>query len=234
MQGKILIVDAISTNRIVLKVKLATAFYDVLQAASVEEAWQTAQAHDPDLIICAMELPDGDAAALGARLNATPATAAIPLMVIAALADPEKRLQALAAGAQEVMVKPVDDTLLQARVRSLIRAHNTAAEWQMRDDTSRALGFAEEPADFGPQGHVALIGADGAQIQKWISQLRPKLRVNLSHSAPEKALRDLSPLQVPDLFVLVLAETETQTGDVLGACQQVTELGVALALLALL
>ena len=35
MQGKILIVDGISTNRIVLKVKLTAAFYHVVQAGSL-------------------------------------------------------------------------------------------------------------------------------------------------------------------------------------------------------
>ena len=35
MQGKILIIDGISTNRIVLKVKLTAAFYHVVQAGSL-------------------------------------------------------------------------------------------------------------------------------------------------------------------------------------------------------
>ncbi len=34
MQGKILIIDGISTNRIVLKVKLTAAFYQVVQAST--------------------------------------------------------------------------------------------------------------------------------------------------------------------------------------------------------
>lgn len=38
MQGKILIVDPIATNRIMLKTKLNSAYYDVRQATSVAEA----------------------------------------------------------------------------------------------------------------------------------------------------------------------------------------------------
>ena len=69
MQGKILIVDAISTNRIVLKVKLASAFYEVIQATTADEACVAALRHSPDLILSAMALPDCDAAELCGRLD---------------------------------------------------------------------------------------------------------------------------------------------------------------------
>ena len=61
MQGKILIVDPIATNRIMLKVKLASAFFGVLQAGTLAEALEIAGSQAPDLIISAMDLPDGSA-----------------------------------------------------------------------------------------------------------------------------------------------------------------------------
>ncbi len=215
MQGKILIVDAISTNRIVLKVKLASAFYEVLQASTADEACVAALRHAPDLIISAMALPDGDAGELCQRLHRNPQTRSIPVMVVACRPNAESRLQALEAGVQDVMVKPIDDTLLLSRVRSLIRAHNTAAEWQMRDDTSRALGFAEDPADFGPPGRSVLVSADSKTAQTWIQNLRPHLRSSLTSSSPDTALRDLAPGRVPDVFILVLEEDDKLSGEVL-------------------
>ncbi|MEE4187659.1 MAG: diguanylate cyclase [Roseobacter sp.] len=215
MQGKILIVDAISTNRIVLKVKLASAFYEVLQAATADEACVAALRHAPDLIISAMALPDGDAASLCGRLNRNPQTRAIPMMVVACRPDAESRLEALKAGVHDVMVKPIDDTLFLARVRSLIRAHNTAAEWQMRDDTSRALGFAESTADFGPPGRAVVVSADNRTAQQWIQSVRPHLRASLSHATPDTALRDLAPGRVPDVFMLVLEDGDKHSGDIL-------------------
>ena len=38
MPGKILILDSVPTNRIVLKVKLSTAFYQVVLASSLQDA----------------------------------------------------------------------------------------------------------------------------------------------------------------------------------------------------
>ncbi len=215
MQGKILIVDAISTNRIVLKVKLASAFYEVLQASTADEACVVALRHAPDLIISAMALPDGDAGDLCHRLQRNPQTRAIPMMVVAGRPNEESRLHALEAGVQDVMLKPIDDTLLLARVRSLIRAHNTAAEWQMRDDTSRALGFAEQSTDFGPPGRSVIVSANNKIAQNWIQNLRPHLRSSLTYSSPETALRDLAPGKVPDVFILVLEDGDKLSGEIL-------------------
>ncbi|XDB00162.1 diguanylate cyclase [Sulfitobacter sp. LCG007] len=215
MQGKILIVDAIATNRIVLKVKLASAFYDILQAGNGNEAFDLAVWHDPDLVICAMELPDCDAATLCERLQANSRTRAIPMMVIGSRPNSMARLRALAAGVLDIMHKPLDDTLLLARVRSLIRAHNTAAEWQLRDDTSRALGFAEEMADFGPPGETVIVSTEPETARRWIEDLQPLLRSEVVLLAPDKALRDMRPDKAADVFVLALSSTEHHSGDVL-------------------
>ena len=135
MQGKILIVDPIATNRIVLKVKLASAFYAVLQAATMAEAIEVAALQSPDLIISALELPDGSAARLCSQLAARPQTKHISVLALGYPTDSGTRIETLAAGVQDVLVKPVDDTFLLCRVRSLIRAYNAAAEWQVRDET---------------------------------------------------------------------------------------------------
>ena len=215
MQGKILIVDAISTNRIVLKIKLASAFYEVLQASTADEACVAALRHAPDLIISAMALPDSSAADLCGRLDRNPQTRTIPMMVVACRPNPESRLEALTAGVQDVMIKPIDDTLFLSRVRSLIRAHNTAAEWQMRDDTSRALGFAESTADFGPPGRAVVVSNDSRITHQWIQAVRPHLRASLTQATPETALRDLAPGRVPDVFILVLEDADKHSGEIL-------------------
>ena len=112
MQGKVLIVDTIATNRIVLKVKLASAYYEVVQAGSLADAMKLAISDPPDLIISALKLPDGDAASLAAALKARPDTQDIPLLALACPPAAPDRLSALKAGVHDVLMKPVDDTLL--------------------------------------------------------------------------------------------------------------------------
>ena len=215
MQGKILIVDAISTNRIALKVQLASAFYEVVQAASAQEACTIARIEAPDLIISALSLPDGTAAQLPAMLQAHPATRTIPIIGVGCRPDQATRLATLEAGVQDIFLRPVEYALLLARVRSLIRAHNSAEEWQMRDDTSRALGFAEKPTEFGPPGRAVIVSANRTQAAEWMDALRPNLRCEIAQMAPDTALRDLSVRRVPDVIVLVLSETEQHSGDVM-------------------
>ena len=215
MQGKILIVDPISTNRIVLKVKLASAFYEVVQASTADEASVVALRQAPDLIISAMALPDCNVAQLATRIHRNPQTRTIPIMAIGSHSTAERRFEALAAGVQDVMLKPIDNTLFLARVRSLIRAYNTAAEWQLRDDTSRALGFAEDQAEFGPAGRSLVVGNNLALVKSWIEDVKSDIRCSLSFAAPDTALRDLTPGRIPDVFTLILDEDEKHTGDVL-------------------
>ncbi|MFD2738973.1 diguanylate cyclase [Sulfitobacter aestuarii] len=204
MQGKILILDAIATNRIVLKVKLASAFYQVLQAANLTEAVTLAQDHVPDLILTGLTLPEGTALDLCTALRASPRTEHIPIMAIGSRAQADCRRVALQAGVQDVLLKPLDDRLLLARVRSLIRAHNAAAEWQMRDDTSRALGMAEPAADFIQPDHVVLITGDRRAASVWARQLRPGLGCRFSVEQPEAALSQRQPVGVTKSFVLVI------------------------------
>lgn len=211
MQGKILIVDAIATNRIVLKVKLASAFYQVVQASCVAEAAVLAREHNPELIISAVALPDGGAGTLCTMLRASSVTEHIPILAIGCRPNADTRMATLKAGVHDVILKPFDDTLLLGRVRSLIRAHNAAAEWQMREDTSRALGLAEPPGEFEPISHCVFVTAGETKTHGWAAQLRPLMRSKLTCASAKDAMQAIENEAVPDIFVLVLPE-EPQEG----------------------
>lgn len=204
MQGKILIVDAIATNRIVLKVKLKKAYYDVLQVATMAEALELACADAPDLVICALELPDGGAAALSVALSKDPLTEHLPIMAVGSQPDAATRLATLAAGVRDVLSQPLDETLLLGRVRSLIRAHNAAAEWQMREDTCRALGLSESAGEFEDQGRCVLISSDTPMLQRHARDLRREIRCKLSLSNAPGMMQQLNQSTMPDVFILVL------------------------------
>ena len=80
MLGTILIIDAVSTNRIMLEVQLSAAWYHVVQADRLQGLMPLVRRTRPDLIVTAMALPDGSAAALHAALQRDPSTAAIPFL----------------------------------------------------------------------------------------------------------------------------------------------------------
>ncbi|MDF3414236.1 diguanylate cyclase [Sulfitobacter sp. M57] len=206
MQGKILIVDAIATNRIILKVKLRKVYYDVSYATSMQEAIAVVREELPGLVISAFSLPDGSAAELCHVLATDQATDHIPVIAIGQQEDAEARMAALEVGVRDVFSQPVDETLLMGRVRSLIRAHNTTAEWRMREDTCRALGLAEPETGFEEQCRCVLVSSDTPQLQKFAMHLRPVLRAKLTLSSAATLMAEVTSDALPDVFVLVLPE----------------------------
>lgn len=211
MQGKVLIVDGISTNRIVLKVKLTAAYYQVVQAGSLAEALERIVTDAPDLVLTAMNLPDGTAAALCAKLRESSKTATLPVLAVASSNDPQTRLDTLHAGAFDVMNKPVNETFLLGRVRNMIRAHHTLAQWQLRDDTNCALELSEAPAEFLRSVNVALIGDEVGTLRSWVAQMSPHMAARYTVTALRDAMASLHAGTTPDAIVLALPDKAVQS-----------------------
>ena len=160
MSARVLIVDSVATNRIVLKVKLLAARYEVEPCASLTEARGLIRRDPPDLILLDMVQRDADPLDLCRALKADSDTAQIPIIVLGTFPQAGQRVDALKAGADDVLGKPIHDVMLQARIRSLLRNRDAASELRLRDDTHRALGFAEPAAGFEPQTRITLLAPD--------------------------------------------------------------------------
>lgn len=207
MQGKVLIIDGISTNRIILKVKLSAAFYNVFQAGTISEALDIINTTKPDLVISALTLPDGSVAQLCQQMKSTKHMAPIPVLAIGCNNNAQARLDTLRAGAFEVMYRPLNETLLLGCVRNMIRMHQQLAQWQFRDDTNCALGLAEAPATFARLGNISLIGLDPAPLKGWVGQMLPHLRAKYSVAHLRDAMAGLHAGTPPDAVVLSLPDT---------------------------
>jgi two-component system cell cycle response regulator len=217
MTGRILIVDDVATNRIVMKVKLAAACYAVEQAENGAAALRAAREGRPDLILLDVVMPDMSGLEVCRQLKADPATADIPIILITALADRESKMEGLEAGADDFLTKPVDEVTLLARVRSLLRARDTVRELHERGETGVQLGFAEEAMGFAaPErpARIALVapGARGAVI--WKTALDLRLRDEVIVLAREAALADggAHPGEAPDVFVIAADLTHRNEG----------------------
>jgi len=211
MSGRILLVDTVATNRIVLKVKLLAALYDVRTCDSTAEARDVLEEFAPDLIILTLGQDDGEAADFCSDVKADPATAHLPIIATGAFSHSKTRLQALQAGADDVLARPIDDLLLLARIRSLLRARDAAAELHLRKETSRALGFAEPAEGFTPSCSITLISNDKFQTPSLVEALKniPGVAVNLfdTNSVVSTGISDSDGLAShPDLVVLAASQ----------------------------
>lgn len=209
MHGRILIVDDVATNRIIYKVKLGDAFYEPLLAADGRSCLEVASAERPDLILLDLTLPDMPGTEVLKALRSDPVTRAIPVIVLTASRDPEDRISALSAGADDVMSKPISDQVLMARVRNLLRARGEAgfvsSAWGM--PAHSVLGVAEAPAGFEAKGCVALVATNPETALRWKHDMQGSLRDTMLVMSREQALALSTPLDpkgptVPDVFVI--------------------------------
>ncbi|HEY6887573.1 MAG TPA: ATP-binding protein, partial [Solirubrobacter sp.] len=83
------------------------------------EGVELIRAHAPDVILLDLHLSDGDGREFLGELLRDPQTAAIPVVVLSAAATPEEAARLRAAGAAEVLAKPVDAAAL---LKALISA----------------------------------------------------------------------------------------------------------------
>ncbi|SLN23225.1 diguanylate cyclase [Pseudooctadecabacter jejudonensis] len=163
MAGDILIVDCVATNRIVLKVKLLAAQYRVRPCASVCEARTEMEVSQPDLVIVDTSKDCADALQFCRDMKANSRTELIPLIATGGFATPQDRVNALEAGADDILTTPFDDHILQARIRSLLRARDARQELHMREGTRTALGFAEAVGGFSAPSQLVLVSPASEQ-----------------------------------------------------------------------
>ncbi len=209
MAGRVLIADDLATNRIVLKVKLSAASYDVIQATSSDELLQRARQDRPDLVIIDGAFQNDRAIDLCQDLKDNPETAAIPVLIVAADFSAADRLAALHAGAFDVLEKPFDSASLLARVRNILRVKSIEQELLLRRGTALELGFQEPAASFSRPAQVVVVeGASGGERggggdTSWQDPFRQQAPCHIHRISHENLLETIGTDRlVPDVIVL--------------------------------
>ncbi len=118
--GRILVVDDQEPNRLLLRDLLEAQGHVVTEAADGPEALERVREHPPDVVLLDVNMPGLDGFEVCRRLKADPRTAAIPVLLVTALAHREQRLEGIAAGANDYLTKPIDTADLVLRVRNAI------------------------------------------------------------------------------------------------------------------
>lgn len=153
-----------------LEFQLGAAWYRVVMATRMTDAMAMARRLRPDLILAAMTLPGGDAPDLRARLRDDPALARVPMIALTAQNDRAARLRALAAGIDDALCPSVDDRLMQARIRSLIRAGYSSEGLDLGGGAAAVAGLSEAAASYTarPSGaRVTLITGTADTARSW-------------------------------------------------------------------
>jgi CheY-like chemotaxis protein len=118
---KILLVEDNEMNRDMLSRRLERRGYELILAVDGREGVEKAISELPDLILMDMSLPVLDGWEATRQLKAAPETCSIPIIALTAHAMAGDREKAIAAGCDDYGTKPVEISLLQAKITALLR-----------------------------------------------------------------------------------------------------------------
>ena len=115
---RILVVDHEPHVLRALRISLAAAGYDPVTAATAQEALALAALHPPAAVILDLLLPDADGTAVCRELRSWTDA---PVIVLATEHLPDRTIEALDAGADDVVTKPLSLNEFLARLRAVLR-----------------------------------------------------------------------------------------------------------------
>jgi diguanylate cyclase (GGDEF)-like protein len=120
--SKILVVDDSKAQRQALVAVLKAEGYAVVEAENGREALKLAKSAGPDLVLLDMILPDMDGREV-LRLIKPPPTSDqfFPVIILSVKGDLQTKVEGLRLGADDFLVKGVDDTEIIARVGVMLR-----------------------------------------------------------------------------------------------------------------
>jgi putative two-component system response regulator len=221
----ILIVDDEPTN-LYLLTSLLRPEYMVRAANSGESALLAATSEPrPDLVLLDVMMPGMDGYVVLTKLRENPATRDIPVVFVTALAETADEERGLQLGAADYLAKPINPSLVLARVRTQLEAKQ-ARDWLKDRNASleaevarrmaendltqivsiRALAHLAETRDpetgnhiHRTQNYVRLLASRLRQHPRFSGFLTPRNIDLLTKSAP---LHDIGKVGIPDSVLL--------------------------------
>jgi len=189
---RILVLDDRVESRYVVSTWLRRSGFDVVEAANGAEALQAVDAHDFDLVVLDVNLPDMSGFEVCEHIRAHPRTASMGVIHLSATAiRPADRSEGLLRGADAFLAEPVEPSDLLATITALIRRVSVRQVLELTTDRLRALNrttadvhaasndtqlFDAVAAGLvtiaGPDSQIVLRRADRAGRSRWDGQAR--------------------------------------------------------------
>ena len=129
LTGSILVVDDNDSSRDLLAHQLQRQDHMVIEAASGERCLEVMRSANPDLVLLDLVMPDMNGYEVLQVIRSDEALRRISVIVVSGMQDEEGAVRCIDAGASDYLLKPVNATLLRARIGALLEAKR----WQDRE-----------------------------------------------------------------------------------------------------
>lgn len=117
---RVLVVEGSATARARVQAALAGS-YILRFASGIAEAMEMLQIEIPDLMVSEVELPDGSGLLLCELIRSQARIAYLPIMLLTSRDTINEKVAGFQAGADDYVVKPLDERLFPGRLRLLYR-----------------------------------------------------------------------------------------------------------------
>lgn len=117
---KILLVEDTEDNRFMMRRLLEMSSYDVVEAVNGKEAVELAIEAQPDIILMDLSLPLIDGLGATRKIREVPSLAQVPIVAVSAHDTADFHNDALAAGCDAYITKPIDFAQLEELVERLV------------------------------------------------------------------------------------------------------------------
>lgn len=208
---KILIVDDVVSNVLLLKILLSNEKYQVCTANCGKMCIEQAKNEKPDLILLDVMMPDISGFDTAVILKKDPATREIPIIFLTALNNPSDLVHGFKVGANDFLTKPFNKEELVVRVMhqiTLVAAKRLIQ--QQNEELRQTIGNRDKM--------YSVIAHD---LRSPMASIRMVLNLVVSAVTPESVGQELFDLldnanreseEVHDLLDNLLKWTKSQTG----------------------
>ncbi len=116
----VMVVEDFEDNRFMMRRLLEMSGYRVVEAINGQEAVETARRELPDLILMDLSLPLLDGLAATRRIREQKELSKVPIIAVSAHDTADFHADALAAGCNEYVTKPIDFDQLEELLNRLV------------------------------------------------------------------------------------------------------------------
>jgi len=167
--------------------------YRVIALASGENGLRAVHEHQPDLLLLSLAAPRVDALGLVRRLRADQRTAMLPVIALTERTSFDHRIEALDAGADDVILKPFHEPELMARVRNVLQRTGRGPRMERAHAAVVALSNAVEAKDVDLKDHCRYMAYRAARLAAYVG-LRGDDLESVAHGA---LLHDVGKIAIP-------------------------------------
>jgi putative two-component system response regulator len=192
--GRVLVADDGPTNRQLYRELLEAEGFEVIVAASGTEALAAWRSERPDLLLLDVRMPDLPGDEICRVVKADPDSAFLPVVLVTAYEERGSRARAVEAGADDLLIAPVNRLELVARLRSLLRLRLYHHDLVRQESVILSLSAALEAKDAYTRGHSQRVGELSARLALELGE-SPEVAARLRLGG---LLHDIGKIAVPE------------------------------------